>query len=207
MKYLLRVLFILALFCGVTSHAHASDFHAQVLDPTCENNNSACTLNLTDLGTSFPITLTETNCAAHNITGPSSGDFGCFVGTNQTGGPITSFNLDFTGSVLTGATCDTDLTNTGIGLPPGGIAPAFSITGCSPDGAGGFDLTFSGGAITDTNQFIILEVGVDPSDIGASAVANPVPEPDSLLLLSTGAMMMTAGMFLNKRRRFAFLKK
>jgi hypothetical protein len=206
MKYLLRILFILALFCAVTNHAHATNFHAQVLDPTCENNNSACTLGLTDLGTSFPITLTEINCANHNISGPASGDFGCFVGTNQTGGPITSFSLDFTGSVLSGASCDTDLSNSGISLPVG-IGPAFSLSGCSSDGAGGFDLTFSGGAITDTNQFIILEAGVDPSKLGASAVADPVPEPDSLLLLSTGAMMMSVGMFLNKRRRFAFLKK
>src|SRR5437588_10871838 len=35
MKSLLRVLFVVALFCGVASHAHASvvDFHVQVLDP------------------------------------------------------------------------------------------------------------------------------------------------------------------------------
>ena len=35
MKYLLRVLFVLAMFCGFTSHARAVgvDFHVQVLDP------------------------------------------------------------------------------------------------------------------------------------------------------------------------------
>jgi hypothetical protein len=207
MKYLVRVLFILALLCGVTSHARAVgvDFHAQVLDPTCENNNSACTVDLADLGVPFPITLTEINCANHNITGPTSTPFGCFVGTNQSGGPITSFTLDFTGAILAGGTCDTDLSNTGISLPVG-VGPAFGVTGCKIDSAGGFDLTFSGGEITDTNQFIILEVGVDPSLIAGSATADPVPEPDSLLLLSTGVMMMATGLFL-KQRRFAFGKK
>jgi hypothetical protein len=39
-------------------------------------------------------------------------------------------------------------------------------------------------------------------------VGTATPEPDSLLLLSTGAIMMTAGLFANKRRRlFAIAKK
>ena len=46
MKYLLRVLFILALFCGVSSHARAQGFHAGLADPnTCGPvNTSACTI-------------------------------------------------------------------------------------------------------------------------------------------------------------------
>jgi hypothetical protein len=210
MKHLLRVLFILALFCGVTGHARAAgvDFHAQILDPTCEDMNSACTLNEVDLGVGFPITFSASNCAAHGITGPMDLPFGCFVGTNQTGGPITTFSLDFTGAILAGATCDTDLSNTGITVPMG-QGPAFSVSGCTPDGSGGFDLAFSGGTILDTNQFVILEVGIAPgpdNGLGAAGTADPTPEPDSLLLFSTGALMMTAGLYV-KQRRYALGKK
>jgi hypothetical protein len=53
---------------------------------------------------------------------------------------------------------------------------------------------------------IILEEGVDPTLFKGSGTADPVPEPDSLLLLSTGAMMMATGLFM-KRRRFAFGRK
>jgi hypothetical protein len=74
------------------------------------------------------------------------------------------------------------------------------------DSKGGYDLTFSGGSIATGHNLIILEEGVDPTLFMGSAVANPVPEPDSLLLLSTGAMMMATGLFM-KRRRFAFGKK
>ncbi len=45
MKYLLRVLFVLALLCGGSSLAHAdsADYRLTVLDPpTCEMNNTFC---------------------------------------------------------------------------------------------------------------------------------------------------------------------
>jgi hypothetical protein len=74
------------------------------------------------------------------------------------------------------------------------------------DADGGFALTFSGGSIPDGNSFVILEEGVDPTEFKGTATADPVPEPDSLLLLSTGAMMMATGLFM-KSRRFAFGKK
>jgi hypothetical protein len=208
MKYLLRVLFVLALFVGFSSHAHAAsiDFHAQVLDPDCPLTTSVCALDPVDLGVTFPISFSATNCSLQGITGPTDVPFGCFVGTNQTGVPLTSFSLDFTGSILQGATCDTDLP--GISLPPS-IGPAFSPTGCTPDGNGGFDIAFSGGSIPFTHQFIIIEVGVDPGPdggLGATATADPVPEPDSFLLLTTGVMMMTAGVYI-KQRRFALGNK
>jgi len=206
MKYIFRVLFILVLFCGVTSHARAQGFHATVLDPDCPIDTSVCALDPVDLGVSFPISFTAENCSLQGITGPSDVPFGCFVGTNQTGVPLTSFALDFTGSILMGDTCDTEIP--GISLPEG-VGTAFSVSGCTPDGTGGFNVDFTGGSIPFTHQFIILEIGVEPglnNGLDTSGTADPTPEPDSILLFSTGAMMMTAGLYM-KRRQFAFGKK
>jgi hypothetical protein len=73
---------------------------------------------------------------------------------------------------------------------------------------GGFDLTFSGGSIAAGHTFIILEEGVDPTLFTGMATADPVPEPDSFLLLATGVMM--TGLYLGTTRRqrlFGFIKK
>jgi hypothetical protein len=208
MKYLFRALFVVALFCGVTSHSWAAglDFHAQVLDPLCAPGNTACALGPSDIGVPFSISLDAGNCSTHipPVTGlpaPGGTPFGCFFGTNLTGGPITSFTLGFNNPSLNSDTCDTTLPGT---VSP---SPAFSISGCAVDPNGGFDLTFSGGSIANTNGFVILEIGEDPSLFNGSATANaPTPEPDSLLLLSTGVMM--AGMYLARQRGLlAFLKK
>jgi len=45
MKYLLRVLCAVALFCGLATQAHGVDFHVQVLDPNiCISNPSVCVI-------------------------------------------------------------------------------------------------------------------------------------------------------------------
>ena len=207
MKSLLRVLFILALFCGVSSFAHAEavDFHAQVLDPACDPNHTSCALDPSDVGVPFSITLNQALCTSHvpPVTGlPTDGTpYGCFVGTNNTGNAITSFTLDFNNPGLTGGSCDTIL--------PGQInpSPAFSISGCQVDPSGGFGLTFSGGSIGNSNQFIILEIGADPNLFNGTATAGETPEPNSFILFSTGAMMMTAAFFLKRQRQFVFGKK
>jgi hypothetical protein len=55
----------------------------------------------------------------------------------------------------------------------------------------------------------IFEEGVEPGLLtdGSGVVGIATPEPDSLLLLSTGAMMMTAGLFLRRQRRLATFRK
>jgi hypothetical protein len=53
---------------------------------------------------------------------------------------------------------------------------------------------------------VIFESGLDPATVEGTGMVN-TPEPESLLLFSTGAMMMMAGLFLKKQPRFAFRKK
>src|SRR5260370_35392607 len=80
MKYLLRVLFILALSCGFASHARAVgvDFHVQVLDPTniCFSNPAACVI--TDATAPFAVTFNSQTCtlAPISISPPA----GCLIG-------------------------------------------------------------------------------------------------------------------------------
>jgi hypothetical protein len=211
MKHLLRVLFILALFCGVSSIARADlvDFHTQILDPpTCDPLNTSCAIGPGDLGVPFSISLDMGLCTSHipPVSGlPTDGTpFGCFIGTNNTGNAITSFTLVFNNAALDGGSCDTTL--------PGdvtyvGQGPAFGISGCKVDPMGGFDISFSGGSIGNSNQFVILEIGADPKDFDGSATASAIPEPNSLILFSTGSMMMMAALFLKKQHQFAFRKK
>jgi len=198
MKYLLRVLFILALSCGFACHSHAQGFHAQVLDPSCNATLTECGLGVDDIGKAFPVTLSLAQCTGHFTPLPTGSDFGCFFGSNETGAAITSFTLDFAAiPEITG--CDTDIT----GTTPG---PAFTVSQCVVDSEGGFGLTFSGGSIADGFSFVILEEGVDPRLFTGTVTANPVPEPDSLLLLATGTMMVGL-YFAGRQRLFASLKK
>jgi hypothetical protein len=205
MKYLLRVLFILALFCGVTSHARADSFHVQVLDPSCVTNpDAACTLLPGDPGTPIGINLTAQTCMdqiAHLPGGVlPAAPFGCFVGTNNTGSSLDGVDISFNAAGIGVASCDTNL--------PGAI---FLVSSCTPPAPNSpnptYDLSFSGGVVVNSNFFIILETGLPAGDFAGTVTVSAIPEPDSLLLLSTGAMMMVAGLYLKKQRRFAFGKR
>jgi hypothetical protein len=115
-----------------------------------------------------------------------------------------------------------DITLTGFGsatfdCPTTGTSPAsiFTNSNCGP----GEDLSFFGGpGLTPTKTLaVVIQItdqgvadGLTIDDFSGTATVNPTnptPEPESLLLFSTGAMMMAAGVFMSRRRAFAFGKK
>jgi hypothetical protein len=199
MKSLLRVVFVLALFCGFASHAHASgvDFTVQVLDPAnvCITNPAECFV--ADTTAPFGVTFNSATCGLANppISVPSPS--GCLIVFNATFQTFTSLDLTFGG--LGDLTFD---------CPTSDPHSIFSSATCTSNG-GIDEFSFSGGdGLPPAQVMFIVENGVDPGLFEGTGMVGTTPEPESLLLLSTGMVMMTAGLFVNKRRSlFASAKK
>jgi hypothetical protein len=204
MKYLLRVLFILALFCAFSSVARADgvDFHVQVLDPNACSHNPGEIAKCEVADPSVPFTLVPLDAPTCGVLVPPQGtdpsQDGCLIIINTSLTlTITSFELSFDATgPLAGKTFDCPVPTT----------PPFLTCAPSTDGSSD-DFFFSGGDIPPGGEFGIFESGLPAADFVGVGTIDPTPEPDSLLLLSTGAMMMTAGLYANKRRRLAFVKK
>lgn len=213
MKYILSVFFALAVVFGLTSQAHA--VNVNLFDPNpnlCGSNPVASGCIIIDPSQPLTIDLTPQTCVLAQSALPSlptSGDYGCAILWNLSIPPvdITSVNLTFSG-----------LGGLDVGCETGGLGSIFTSSECGPLGGGAEGFSFSGGSFGPGQIAIIYEDGINPCPDGVctlfqggtGGVNDPaldfVPEPDSLLLLATGAMM--AGLYMAGRHRlFASMRK
>lgn len=184
---LLRCLFALMLVCALSGMAKADpiDFHMVVVDPPG--------FNVTDLTTTSAIVQFQACDAGQLPSGIVGTYIGCDTFENLTGGPITSLQLvfpDIGALVGQSANCTADE----------GAVNFFSTATCSLVN-GFFVLNYSDGSIPQgfpNGVFTIAESGVDPSQFPEGTLST-TPEPSSIWLMSTGALML--GAFFYARRR------
>jgi len=193
----LQNLLAVALLCTLGSVAKAApvDFQVVVIDPPPSN--------LINPITSDSFTFSFSPCVSPGQVPNGTSYVGCFTGENATGHTLTSLSL-FIPTITNGVnTCGFS----GLGLD---IFPSVVCTVTNT----GYELDFSGGNIPTSNGhspddaqfnrdsvFTIAESGVDPAAFPqVTANFNPVPEPSSLILLSTG-LLGGGGMLLGDWRR------
>lgn len=188
------------LLCVVSAIAKAApvDFQVVVIDPPPSNLIVPITSNSFTFGFS--------PCVSPGQVPSGTPYVGCFTGENVTGQTLTSLLL-FISSIPNGNdTCG--FSGTGLDIFPSVLC---TVTN------NGYLLYFSGGNIPTANGhapddaefnrdsvFTIAESGIDPSafpQVTANFNAVPTPEPDSIVLLSTG--LITGGGLIvgNLRRR------
>lgn len=185
---------LIALIFGCIGPAKADpvDFHIKVLDPLPPAAPSYPLFLISS--TSFDVSFTA--CITGELPSGMTAD-GCFAGRNVSGLAWTGLDFSFpSGGVLTGQ--------------PASCAPApsdniFSATDCPANPANGsYDLGFFDGIIHNGDYFFITEDGVvPPTDFPtgtATASTAMTPEPASIVLLSTGALLFGCLLFGERSR-------
>ena len=182
------------LFCGLSSHARADgiDFRATVLDGPndCLGDNTGC--NIHDPTATLTIALSQDACP-NNIT--SDLPYGCYIGDNLTGETINSLSLIFTGAPFPGQvpSCDANGQDN--------VPSVFLVVTCQQVG-NTYVLDFAGGPGVPTGtDFVLFEEGEDPAAFQGTGTVTVTPEPDSILLFSTGVMFF--GLFAFWKSRLA----
>jgi hypothetical protein len=188
---LLRCLFALTLVCALSGIAKADpfDFHMVVVDPPTPDNP---TFTVTDIQTS-PVTVSFTNTCAIDGSGLPTYD-GCAAFINGTGAPLTTLELVMPNSGLSAGQTPNCTQPSGIGTD------FFSSGSCPTPGPGqNYVIDFTDGSIPINTYFVIAETGVPTDDTPWTGTLSTTPEPSSMWLMSTGAVML--GAFLYSRRR------
>ena len=184
---LLRCFFALTLVCAVSGMAKADpiDFHMVVVDA----GTPLSTIYLVPPPSSVDFTFGP--CSSSY--GPS--DDGCAYFVNAMGYGLTSLQLEFPDANGPAAGQTPNCSPSGTGLD------FFAASSCYVSG-NNFIIDFSDGLIPNGTAFIIAEDGVptgDGNDPWNGTLSANAPEPSSILLLSTGALML--GTFLYSKRR------
>lgn len=187
---MLRFFLALTLICGLTSIAKAdqADFRMVILDPDF----------ITHPIFSTPYEFTFAPCVDGQLpTNVVSSYQGCFSGVNRTGNDWSGVQMVVTNTDNLGsqpASCALD-----------GSEDIYSSTNCSLAlDESRYILNFSLGNIPNNGSFVIAEDGVDPAlfpTVTLVAITSPVPEPSSLLFLSTG-LFGAALTFIRRKHAF-----
>jgi hypothetical protein len=192
MKFL-RCLFALTLVCAVSGMAKADpiDFHMVVVDPPG--------FDVHDLTTTTAV-VNFTACDAGQLPQGISPDYvGCETFENLTGAPITSLELEFPDiGALSGQSANC--------TAAAGVPNFFSVASCSIVN-GFFVLNYSDGSIPNgfpSGVFTIAESGVRPSAFPEGTLST-TPEPSSIWLMSTGAVMLGAFFYSKKRNGLGWM--
>ena len=193
MKYFRSLAVLIAIFSlSILAKAQSDDFKFQVLDPL----GPGAPLS----GSPFTFTLAMGACPTEVqdfAAADNDSQYGCFLGTNDSGSTITSFNLVFSNELGLNSQPSTCL-NSG----SEDLNPAFGSSSCSLL-TFGYDLSYFGGAgLAPGATVALVEYGADPADFGVGeGTVTLAPEPSSILLLSTGTLCVGVMLF-RKRERF-----
>jgi len=146
----------------------------------------------------FLFLVTWGSCSQPGMPSAFSGDAGCMILANDSGGPITSLSLIFT---VNGALDGLDLSCTNpLGDPHLSSNTCSDLSGPLVSGDT-VDVTFFGGTPIpgstplNTSFFYIAETGVPYTSLPMFGVSVPTYDPSTLVLLATGMAFLAMGAF------------